>query len=516
MAQILSGELAFRLLKPNEGALLTTSSEFREFLSRDGRWAENEEERRQQQLRVIGRSSMDCHVKRLADGALLQSSIQSAVQMQIRLLKGECSRLLRELRKTQEVTDAYMLHQLAHYFAHVKDELLAARVKLTADSTECEVQKRQAKTLRDVRIFAHHLFHETRGKILLSALPRDSAQFKRCKKAVRDNTSKLFMTDMAYQQLKVLAVLKLEHSLISEYLQRLATNMDTGKVKGLFCIVPKGSLHAFCTFGLHAKSHFARGSSQSQSQSQSQFIGDAVGLQDLFQTQWFRTPASAATGERESSYSAEALANKGVQHMNSQFGTGGSAQADWPLLHFSRNCTLSQLRDLPKWELEEGVFLALSRVLISRLRTINSLITAQDIKDALTTDHDALYSSVNEEYVLLKPEYVLPEFIMLVHFTSSASPSFSGKGVAGWIPTSLVPRGGRGGSRKEETSQSMGEMLMGNLLNPPPSALSDNSLPASVPERHSLLVQLQNSVAEVLAKQRILTRGSFKFVKGAR
>lgn len=537
MTQILSGELAFRLLKPNEAAFQGLSPLHREFLARDCLWAQNDETRRQQQLREVGRLSMTCHVKRLVDGALVRDSIDSAVQMQMRLLEGECSRLLRELRKTQEVSDAHLLHQLAHYFALVKDELLTARVKLTADSIECQVQKRQAKTLRDVRIFAHHLFHETRGKVLLSALPRDSAQFKRCKKAVRDNTSKLFMTEMAYQQIKVLAVLKLEHSLISEYLQQLATNMDTGKVKGLFCIVPKGSLHAFCTYGLHAKSNIATGGSQAQAKLP-QAMRDVVGLQDLFQTQWFRTPSNAVAGERESNnYSAEALANEGVQHMNRHSETRGD-QGDWPLLYFSRNCTLSQLRDLSKRDLEDGVFLALSRVLMSRLRTINSLITSQDVKDALKTDHDALYSSVNEEYVLLKPEYVLPEFIMLVHFVSSSSASNGAyKGASAWIPSALVPRGGRiaarGGDGKEQkVVESMGEMLMSNHLQPTLAAAAaaasgvtpadenddDSAAPASerAAEKHALLVQLENSVAAVLAQQRILTRSAFQFVKGQR
>jgi hypothetical protein len=43
-------------------------------------------------------------------------------------------------------------------------------------------------------------------------------------------------------------------------------------------------------------------------------------------------------------------------------------------------------------------------------------ITAEDIESAKKSKYDAIFSELKEEYVLLKPEYVLPEFILHLHY----------------------------------------------------------------------------------------------------
>lgn len=541
---LLSGELAFRVLHTTQdnAPLEATGHEFQSFLKSDTQVSTQDEAHRQYSfmLREIGQATLSCHRQRLCDAAIMRRSIDEAVNVQIGLLDVESSRLLRELRRTQEVSDAHLMHQIRQYFALVKDELSAARLKLNADLTECEVQKRQAKILRDVRIFAHHLYNETRGKIHLSALPRDSAQFKRCKKAVRDNTSKFFMTEMAFQHIKVLAVLKLEHSLISDYLQKIATNMDTGKVKGLFCIVPKGGLHAFCTFGLHTKSHLVGQSSSAQA------AQEATGRNDLFQAQWFHT--RGALGRFDTRFPAEKLAKESLAYMNRQQSVGDEGSAKLSEMHFSRNCTLSFLRDLPKRDLEEGVFMALCRVLVSRLRTINSLITAQDVREAQKADYDALYSTVNEEYVLLRPEYILPEFVMLVYFTpvnvAVGSNCLQNEHVPdatkSWVPSTLLPprfglqTGGKSGGRANMRGRdldhhppSIGELLMSNrqglqLVASPVISIEENndndygplhSSRAVLSEKQGIALDVESSLAGVLAKNRLLFRNSFRFLR---
>jgi hypothetical protein len=51
---------------------------------------------------------------------------------------------------------------------------------------------------------------------------------------------------------------------------------------------------------------------------------------------------------------------------------------------------------------------------MKRLRTVEDDFTENQIRNAIADGYDAMYSKSREEYILLRPEYVLPEFIMHV------------------------------------------------------------------------------------------------------
>lgn len=69
-------------------------------------------------------------------------------------------------------------------------------------------------------------------------------------------------------------------------------------------------------------------------------------------------------------------------------------------------------------QLQQGLCLALCRVMIVRVKTINTFIEDLDISAAFQQGYDAIYSSLSEEYALLQPQYVLPEFFIHANFTS--------------------------------------------------------------------------------------------------
>lgn len=115
--------------------------------------------------------------------------------------------------KTDDVVcdlDVKLMQQILRYFSIVKEES-----KLTSKRKEDEHRKfqgeiNQIKSNRHLKLFATHIIEESRGAISLSYLLNDSAQFKRCEKAVIDNASAGLK-----EHTKVVNILKLEHTFLS-------------------------------------------------------------------------------------------------------------------------------------------------------------------------------------------------------------------------------------------------------------------------------------------------------------
>jgi hypothetical protein len=159
----------------------------------------------------------------------------------------------------------------------------------------------------------------------------------------------------------------------------------------------------------------------------------AVSFENLFQAPWFRGGTDGATVGNQDSlrnrYSAEAMVLDSLQRLtmqtmqsSSQTHQGDIKICTTPAMQytFSRQCTLSSLQQFSEKEMEEGVFISLCRVLVSKVRTISTLPTPQDLMDAIEGDFDAVYTTRNDEYVLLKPEFVLPEFAMMICFSKQS------------------------------------------------------------------------------------------------
>jgi len=473
---ILSGELCFRL----KGA---SAGELSEFLGLDCNSLSQAEQfgAQTETLASLRNSFQSSHRARVAhDGSSLKASIAASISSPLCSVECENYRVLREFQRIQQRTDSELMREVQRYFAVVREELTQTRLKLNRETCDCRKQLQLAKTLRDIRIFAHHLYHETRGKVAVTVLQRESAQFKRCKKAIKDNVSSEFMTEYGYRSIKVRSVLKLENSLISDNLQKLASSIDNGKVKGLFCAVPRGGMHALCAYGLHAHALAAA-------------APDTLGLDDaaasfkeLFQAPWFRTGVrgmSTASGDatragpgNDGRCTAEHMVHESLPHFARGVSLYGSAGT--PAYQFSRRCTVSSISMEAK-ELEgEGVFVALCRVLVSKTRTINSPCPSpQEVKDACLNGFDAIYSTSSDEYLLLRPEFALPEFLMQIYFEKEEKGEEKGtkgeeKGELAtqetWAPSSLLAtspnydKHAPTSSTDPSTAPTLGEILLGN------------------------------------------------------
>eukprot|EP01037_Dinobryon_pediforme_P043856 gene43856-55204_t len=69
-----------------------------------------------------------------------------------------------------------------------------------------------------------------------------------------------------------------------------------------------------------------------------------------------------------------------------------------PVLRFSKYSTLSTMMSYSEPQLQQGLCLALCRVMIVRVKTINTFIEDLDISAAFQQGYDAIYSSLSEEY----------------------------------------------------------------------------------------------------------------------
>ena len=322
-----------------------------------------------------------------------------------------------ELVQFQQIADAQIMQLVLQYFAILKEELNATRERLDKDIGEFVIMKQQAKRLRDVQIFSRHLRMETQGKVALEIIDMDSPQAKRCAKAVRENMNKNRLHEFGYSDVKILNVFKLEHTFLSKQLQR-SNDKTVGsvKIKGLFCSLPKNGLYGFSAYGLYAQA-FGSGIAFPQPP-----------LPAIFQLPWFCTELSGSTepiraNTIESSRVIDGR-NKtsGLKSSNSKpRGTAESlARSNVDLyLRFSKYSNPSHAALYPSSnaatsENDDGTFISLCRVLVKKLRTIDDEFTENHIRNAVNDGYDAIYSRSREEYILLRPEYVLPEFIMHV------------------------------------------------------------------------------------------------------
>lgn len=316
------------------------------------------------------------------------------------------------LSELQKQTDSVVMKLILHYYSVLREELTLTRNTLHHDHLESLIIRRRYNLMKDIRLFAEHLSIESKNKICLNELSFESSQAKRCKKAVRENMSTDFLN--AQSNFQVLKLYKLEHMLMSSHLHAAASSVENGKVKGLFCHIPKDILFSFCTYGLHI---------QQVPDIHEQPIPDD--LTNTFQLPWFcaRPPSHLKLDSKLLSVST--FLDKNLNNNSKKRKSNGpnsmtrhlaSNQLSDFRLRFSRHSTPKGINACSKDELEEGIFISLCRVLLYRVSTINDDIEVSDIEAALKHGCDAVYSTTAEEYVLLKPENVLPEFIMHIHF----------------------------------------------------------------------------------------------------
>lgn len=195
-------------------------------------------------------------------------------------------------------------------------------------------------------------------------------------------------------------------------------------MKGLFCCMPIDSIYRFTAYGLRE---------QALPEIVPDYPADPA-IRDCFRTPWIfcnqDTPLAPIPSELR-----QALHNAGLATRNIQ-----AAPSQRPVLRFSKYSTLSTMLSYSEPQLRQGLCLALCRVLIVRVKTIPTFIEDFDISSAFQQGYDAVYSSLSEEYALLQPQYVLPEFFIHADFTSLQNRALTGA-YASSTPASPIKQG---------------------------------------------------------------------------
>jgi hypothetical protein len=142
------------------------------------------------------------------------SGLKSALLMDVAL---DNERIQQYLTKQQRQFESTAMQSILTYASVIKRDMLSAKNMLEQESRDKEALKKQAKVCRDFLMFCTHARLESRGKLDITCLAHNTAQFVRCVKAVHDNISdNLGMVNE--EHVRVLNVFKIKHAALSRQL----------------------------------------------------------------------------------------------------------------------------------------------------------------------------------------------------------------------------------------------------------------------------------------------------------
>lgn len=319
--------------------------------------------------------------------------------------------------------DVELMKEVVAYFSLIKQESNWAKGRRDNSQLSFHKEAYQAKIKKDLLLFSTHLFEESRGSIKLSYMEKDSTQFKRCEKAVLDNVGRDFRGVM-----KVLNVLKLDHTFLSSALHKAVSKNTNGKIKGLFAFVPKQNIYSLCTLGLHAQvlpecgvQHSKKPAISNLQLSVNKTLVNTDtkgsrkhGTPEIFRPSWFaiqptiraqNLDTEASSHDQPRSYGIARSRAEGRRIYN---------------MRFSKKSVSPSFTFIEGGE-DSGAFLALCRVYVVKLLTIDETLTTKIIEGALDSNYDAIFSTSTGEYSLLNPHHVLPEFIIQCSITADSN-----------------------------------------------------------------------------------------------
>jgi len=321
-------------------------------------------------------------------------------------VKSTLSQAVRYSGNINKNYDSRVMEILLSYFSLVKSELLENQVSIEWENKAFQSHKEQALLVQNLKCFAHYVFYETRRKVVLEVLPKDSPQYQQCRQAAKDNVSMITLKAVGYDGINILRVIKLRHDLLTSQLQAQIVACPQVKVKGLFCIVPRNCIYAFLALGIHGQLPHNILTDQ-----------NCLSLSELMKSSWFSFPPSESSFTILDKNSVLIEEGKGKRLVEDQVG--------FAAVRFSKCSTPANLRDLDETELEQGIHIALCRVVLSRVHNVSGAIAASDLEFAKSLGCDGVHSTTLDEFVILDPRNVLPEFIILVQLTKSAAEGVS-------------------------------------------------------------------------------------------
>uniref|UniRef100_A0A7S2W257 Uncharacterized protein n=1 Tax=Mucochytrium quahogii TaxID=96639 RepID=A0A7S2W257_9STRA len=305
-----------------------------------------------------------------------------------------------------QAMDNDLLTHCAHFAASIEKQCLMLNKQLALEHHRNQIKIANMKKTLELEQFALHLAHETNDQVTLKRLNETNPQFIRCKRACQENVkAEFFGTTSNYSGISVMEVFKIENRPMLKQFQKMAAKLKPGSVKGLFCTIPEESLERVVIQGMRGEKDICKEEDSHDSQGKTVLTG-----KNLFsQVQYCPFP-----NDQVSSRFAEERFNR-------------AKDAPFPAT-FSRYSTLEANRHLmeskqsDQEETTEPVrTLALSRVIIGEcFCTSNQYEGFPNIptSGSSTNKFDSMFSSGQDEYLMLNPNYVLPEFLIRYKFRS--------------------------------------------------------------------------------------------------
>ena len=296
------------------------------------------------------------------------------------------------------------------YYSALEREQEIYRRRMEEESLSCNRLSMQVKESLRLSVFAIHLESETDSQILLKRLPQTHPQHVRCRRAASENIKPGYFDEAApFTGINVLDVYKVENAPELERFQKRAAAMEPGKVKGLFTSVQGSAIERIIALGM----------------------GGSAGDQHIFRRAWY----AYHNNKSEVGYAENKVRKSDLCQFPRSFSRYSTLEAD--VNHIERAAELERLGNSNSsknskdndnkegkdgknkgtaadggGELNENIrYLVLCRVAVGKV-----FVTSKEYKGfpSVGTDpaFDSMYNPLQEEYLILRPRQVLPEFII--------------------------------------------------------------------------------------------------------
>eukprot|EP00941_MAST-03F_sp_MAST-3F-sp1_P004462 g4462.t1 len=257
---------------------------------------------------------------------------------------------------------------------------------LAWEEKRCDHQTEQVKAAVQLRLFALHLENETSGRVKIKPLEHDSTQFQRCRRAAVDNIKSNFFDGTDMVGLEVFNVFKVENSILLNDFQKKVSNMTDGKVKGLFCSIPSESLDRVLVLGM--------GKSDDD-------------FKQIFRQTWYGAGAGMEGNSDSLPYARTQVDKSQPMSFPHRFSRYSTLEED----RLKLQSLVSPIGGSKTSKFHGVSYLSLCRVILEKL-----FVTSREYDGfptpTKTSAFDSMYSPSQEEYLIMKPENVLPEFIV--------------------------------------------------------------------------------------------------------
>jgi hypothetical protein len=168
-------------------------------------------------------------------------------------------------------------------------------------------------------------------------------------------------------------------------------------MKGLFCCFPSEYLSHFSVYGIKDQLLSSKHPTL-RSSALSQFVDSSsrtvLKEKEIFQSSWLFAKGAGST----SSLLPLSLDYLQIHQQSGQYARNHSnlekQRLKRPIFRFSKYSLLSSLNSYTNEQIENGIFLSLCRVLIIKQKNISSLISEQEIEEAVSQGYDALFSTI--------------------------------------------------------------------------------------------------------------------------